>query len=126
LTIRSVLNNTLLYQEGWGVGAIKHSLTYSGGPSRGHVRTAAPATPSGFVSFSPYALPNVIEVAEGIPFIELTDWSHDRLYALQGGIVRGGVKALPGLTMPIFEMRRFQRGAIDGEGFTSFFPTDPA
>src|ERR1700722_2767965 len=29
LTIRSVINNPLLYQEGWGVGKIKHSLTYS-------------------------------------------------------------------------------------------------
>src|SRR5262249_39919638 len=27
LTIRSVLNNLMLYQEGWGVNAIKHSLT---------------------------------------------------------------------------------------------------
>ena len=35
LTIRSVLNNTMLYQEGWGVDRIKHSLTYSGGQSRG-------------------------------------------------------------------------------------------
>ena len=31
LTIRSVINNQMLYQEGWGVGKIKHSLTYSGG-----------------------------------------------------------------------------------------------
>src|SRR5439155_25614830 len=29
LTIRSVVNNRLLYQEGWGLGTIKHSLTYS-------------------------------------------------------------------------------------------------
>ena len=35
LTIRSVLNNLMLYQEGWGVDKIKHSLTYSGGQSRG-------------------------------------------------------------------------------------------
>ncbi|MEQ1766461.1 MAG: hypothetical protein ABL859_03455, partial [Methylotenera sp.] len=42
LTIRSVLNNLMLYQEGWGVHAIKHSLTYSGGQSRGHIRTSAP------------------------------------------------------------------------------------
>ncbi|MEM8734605.1 MAG: asparagine synthase-related protein, partial [Planctomycetota bacterium] len=42
LTIRSVLNNQMLYQEGWGVSAIKHSLIYSGGQSRGHVRTFAP------------------------------------------------------------------------------------
>ena len=27
LTIRSVINNPKLYQEGWGVGKIKHSLT---------------------------------------------------------------------------------------------------
>ena len=40
LTIRSVLNNLMLYQEGWGVHAIKHSLVYSGGQSqigRAHV-----------------------------------------------------------------------------------------
>ena len=34
LTVRSVLNNLMLYQEGWGVHAIKHSLTYSGGRTR--------------------------------------------------------------------------------------------
>ncbi len=35
LTIRSVLNNLMLYQEGWGVHAIKHSLVYSGGKVEG-------------------------------------------------------------------------------------------
>ena len=39
LTIRSVIDNLMLYQEGWGVGRIKHSLTYSGGLSRSYVRT---------------------------------------------------------------------------------------
>ncbi len=121
LTIRSVLNNTMLYQEGWGVEAIKHSLTYSGGQSRGHIRTAAPARACGFVGFSPYALPNVIEVAEGIPFIELTDWDHSRLYALKGEIVRRGVEAITGLTMPIFEKRRFQHGVVDETGFEQLF-----
>ncbi|MBI3864497.1 MAG: asparagine synthetase B family protein [Planctomycetia bacterium] len=126
LTIRSVLNNLMLYQEGWGVGAIKHSLTYSGGQSRGHIRSSAPARMLGFEGFSPYALPNVIDVAEGIPFIELTDWRHDRLYALKGEIVRRGVEALTGLAMPVFEKRRFQRGAIDEPGFSARFPADPA
>ncbi len=121
LTIRSVLNNTMLYQEGWGVEAIKHSLTYSGGQSRGHIRTAAPARACGFVGFSPYALPNVIDVAEGIPFIELTDWDHSRLYALKGEIVRRGVEAITGLTMPIFEKRRFQRGVVDEDHFEQLF-----
>ncbi len=74
MTIRSVLNNLMLYQEGWGVESIKHSLTYSGGLSRGYARTYAPAAACGFDGFSPYTLPNVIEVAEAIPFIELTDW----------------------------------------------------
>ena len=121
LTIRSVLNNSLLYQEGWGVAAIKHSLTYSGGQSRGHIRTAAPARACGFAGFSPYALPNVIEAAEGIPFIELTDWDHSRLYALKGEIVRRGVEAVTGLTMPIFEKRRFQRGVVDASHFERLF-----
>ncbi|RLS43776.1 MAG: asparagine synthetase B family protein [Planctomycetota bacterium] len=125
LTIRSVLNNQMLYQEGWGVHAIKHSLTYSGGQSRGHVRSSAPVVACGFSGFSPFALPNVIEVAEGIPFIELTDWKEDRLYALKGEIVRRGIEAVTGLTMPTFEKRRFQRGAVTDETFDATFPSDP-
>lgn len=122
LTIRSVLNNRLLYHEGWGIDAVKHSLTYSGGQSRGHVRTYAPARRYGFAGFSPYALPNVIEVAEGIPFIALTDWDHDRLYSLKGEIVRRGVREVTGLVMPVFEKRRFQRGAVSEQGFRATFP----
>jgi asparagine synthase (glutamine-hydrolysing) len=126
LTIRSVLNNLMLYQEGWGVAAMKHSLTYSGGQSRGHVRTYAPGRRMGFEGFSPYALPNVIDVAEGIPFVELTGWDHQRLYALKGEIVRRGVEAITGLRMPVFQKRRFQHGAARRETFAARFPTDPA
>ena len=53
LTIVSVVNNPLLYQEGWGVDRIKHSLTYSGGQSRGCVRTYAPLQRFGFVGTAP-------------------------------------------------------------------------
>jgi asparagine synthase (glutamine-hydrolysing) len=126
LTIRSVLNNQMLYHEGWGVDAIKHSLTYSGGQSRGHVRTSAPAAHFGFNGFSPFALPNVIEVSEGIPFIELTDWDHDQLYDLKGEITRRGVEAITGLTMPVFEKRRFQHGATEATTFQSVFPESEA
>jgi asparagine synthase (glutamine-hydrolysing) len=126
LTIRSVLNNPLLYHEGWGVFAVKHSLTYSGGQSRGHVRTYAPARQLGFVGFSPYALPSVIGVAEGIPFIELTNWDHERLYSLKGEIVRRGVEAITGLMMPVFPKRRFQHGVAKAAAKESLFPSDPA
>ena len=126
LTIRSVLNNLMLYQEGWGVEAIKHSLVFSGGQSRGHVRSYAPGRVLGFQGFSPYALPRVIGVAEGIPFIELTDWDHERLYALKGEVTRRGIEAITGLTMPIFEKRRFQRGAVTDDSFDSLFPADEA
>jgi len=112
LTILSVLNNQMLYHEGWGVDKIKHSLTYSGGLSRGHVRTYAPTKFHGFKGFSPYTLPNVIEVSEGIPFIQLTDWEPKQLYALKGEIVQRGVKAVTGLDMPVFPKRRFQHGAL--------------
>jgi len=122
LTIRSVLNNPLLYHEGWGVEAVKHSLTYSGGQSRGHVRSTAPARAAGFVGFSPFALPNVIEVSEGVPFIELTGWDESKLYALKGEIVRRGVAAVTGLAMPVCEKRRFQRGAVESAAFASLFP----
>jgi len=124
LTIRSVLNNMMLYQEGWGVDKIKHSLTYSGGQSRGHVRSYAPCRLYGFKGLSPYALPNVIEVAEGIPFIQLTDWSEDALYALKGEITSRGVKAITGFDMPVFEKRRFQLGAATESTFKQLFPQD--
>ena len=124
LTIRSVLNNTMLYQEGWGVDKIKHSLTYSGGQSRGHVRSYAPCRMLGFKGFSPYALPNVIEVAEGIPFIQLTNWSEEALYALKGEITQRGVKAITGFDMPVFEKRRFQAGAVPENTFKQLFGQD--
>lgn len=126
LTIRSVLNNLMLYQEGWGVHAIKHSLTYSGGQSRGHVRSCAPPRACGFEAFSPFTAPSVIAVAEGIPFIELTDWDHERLYQLKGEVVRRGIRALTGLEMPVFEKRRFQHGAVDPRGFERIFPKHEA
>src|SRR4051812_43183970 len=112
LTIRSVVNNLMLYQEGWGVGRIKHSLTYSGGLSRSYLRTYAPARHYGFEGFSPFTRPNVIEVAEGIPFTTLTNMSVEKLYALKGEIVSRGVKAVTRLDMPVFAKRRFQHGAL--------------
>jgi asparagine synthase (glutamine-hydrolysing) len=112
LTIRSVVNNLMLYHEGWGVGRIKHSLTYSGGLSRSYARTYAPARCYGFESYSPYTRPGVVEVAEGIPFEALSAMSVDKLYTLKGEIVARGVKALTGLDMPVFPKRRFQHGAL--------------
>jgi asparagine synthase (glutamine-hydrolysing) len=115
LTIRSVVDNLMLYQEGWGVGRIKHSLTYSGGLSRSYVRTYAPARRYGFDGFSPYTRPAVMEMAEGIPFAALTRYDVPALYSLKGEIVRRGVKAVTGLDMPIFPKRRFQHGAMPEE-----------
>ena len=112
LTIRSVVNNLMLYQEGWGVGRIKHSLTYSGGLSRSYLRTYAPARRYGFAGFSPFTRPGVIEVAEGIPFTALTGMSVQKLYALKGEIVARGVKSITGLELPVFSKRRFQHGAV--------------
>lgn len=122
LTIKSVLSNRMLYQEGWGVDAVKHSLVYSGGQSRGHVRTSAPATAFGFSGFSPYALPDVIEAAEAIPFVQLTDWDHEKLYALKGAIVASGIRQVTGVEMPVFPKQRFQRGAADATTFDGLFP----
>jgi asparagine synthase (glutamine-hydrolysing) len=112
LTIRSVVDNLMLYQEGWGLGRMKHSLTYSGGLSRSYVRTYAPVRHYGFDGFSPYTRPAVVEVAEGLPFATLTNYDVPTLYALKGEIVRRGVKDVTGLDMPVFPKRRFQHGAV--------------
>lgn len=122
LTIRSVVNNSMLYQEGWGVGKIKHSLTYSGGLSRSYTRTYAPARRYGFEGFSPFTRPAVVEVAEGIPFIELTGYDVEKLYALKGEIVARGIKAIAGLDMPAFPKRRFQHGAMPVEQLQQHLP----
>ena len=122
LTIRSVVNNPMLYQEGWGVGKIKHSLTYSGGLSRSYTRTYAPAHHFGFSGFSPYTRPDVIAMAEAIPFIKLTDYSVERLYALKGEIVSRGIAAVTGMKMPVFPKRRFQHGAISKDALRSRLP----
>ncbi len=122
LTIHSVVNNQMLYQEGWGVGKIKHSLTYSGGLSRSYVRTYATAHHFGFKGFSPFTRPDVIAVAEGIPFIELTQYEVARLYELKGEIVSRGILALTGLPMPVFPKRRFQHGAVSVDALHQQLP----
>jgi len=112
LTIVSVLNNPMLYQEGWGVGRLKHSRTYSGGQSRSYARTYAPLRRYGFEGFSPFTRPSVIAVAEAIPFAELTAYDLGRLYELKGEIVSRGIRHWTGLEMPVFPKRRFQHGAL--------------
>ena len=124
LTIRSVVNNSMLYQEGWGVGSIKHSLTYSGGYSRACVRSYACGRAFDFVGFSPYTRPAVIAVAEAIPFAELTQGSHERLYALKGEIVACGVQSVLGIEMPVFPKRRFQHGSVRAGAAAQLFPRD--
>jgi asparagine synthase (glutamine-hydrolysing) len=126
LTIRSVVNNRMLYQEGWGVDSIKHSLTYSGGYSRGCVRGYACASSHGFVAFSPYTRPSVITVAEAIPFAALTAGSTERLYALKGEIVARGIRAVLGVDMPVFEKRRFQHGSVSRDAIARLFPQNEA
>ena len=121
LTIRSVVNNSMLYQEGWGVGAIKHSLSHSGGLSRGCVRGFAPLADCGFLGFSPFTRPAVVAAAEAIPFAPLTEGSHEKLYALKGEILRRGVKRHTGFDLPSFPKRRFQHGAVPEEAFRRRF-----
>lgn len=122
LTIRSVVHNRMLYHEGWGLGTIKHSLTYTGGLSRSYARTYAPGRYFGFEGFSPFTRPAVVEVAEGIPFISLTDYDVQKLYSLKGDIIAKGIRALMQMKMPVFPKRRFQHGAIPKETLRQMFP----
>ena len=126
LTIRSVVDNLMLYQEGWGVGSLKHSDTYSGGQSRSYARTYAPLRACGFSGFSPFTRPRVIAVAEGIPFDALTEGRVEKLYALKGEIVSRGVEAITGLKMPVYPKRRFQHGAGGEDVFARRFPFSEA
>lgn len=110
LTLSSILRNPLLYQEGWGVDAIKHSVVYSGGLSRGYVRTYAPAAASGFTAFSPFTVRSVIAAAAAIPFEQVLNGSVERLMTLKQDVVRAGIRAELGIEMPVHPKRRFQDG----------------
>ena len=116
LTLSSVLRNPFLYQEGWGVDAIKHSLTYSGGLSRSYVRTYAPAERFGFSAFSPYTVRSAIAAAAAIPFERVLAGSVERLYTLKSDVVGAGIRAVVGVDMPTYPKRRFQDG-VGGESY---------
>ena len=64
----------------------------------------------------------MIAVAEGIPFIALTAYDVERLYALKGDIVARGVKAVTGFDMPVYCKRRFQHGAVSEKTLESRLP----
>ncbi len=116
LTLKSVLNNPLLYHEGWGIDSIKHSLTYSGGFSRGVVRGFAPARAFGFAALSPHAMRPAIAAALAAPLRDLVGEDPDRLAALKGEVAAAGLAAR-GVRLPIAEKRRFQQGAVPAELF---------
>ncbi len=114
LTLSSVLRNPLLYQEGWGVDAIKHSLVYSGGLSRSYVRTCAPAAAHGFHAFSPFTVRSVIAAAVAFPFEQVLAGDVERLYAVKQDVVSAGIRAVLGIAMPVKPKRRFQDGLRGG------------
>jgi asparagine synthase (glutamine-hydrolysing) len=111
LTLSSVLKNPMLYHEGWGIDAIKHSLAYSGGLSRGYVRTYAPARAFAFNACSPFTARSVIARALAVPFEQVLGGNADRLGTLKQEIVRAGMRAFARLDMPVHPKRRFQDGA---------------
>jgi len=119
LTLSSVLRNPMLYQEGWGVENMKHSLTYSGGLSRAYVRTYAPAKKYGFEALSPYTMRSVMAAALAIPFETVLDGSVEKLYALKQNVVQAGIKSVIGIDMPAYPKRRFQDG-VGGESYRAW------
>jgi asparagine synthase (glutamine-hydrolysing) len=111
LTLSSILRNPLLYQEGWGVDAIKHSDVYSGGLSRAYVRSYAPAAALGFEAFSPFTVRGAIAAAVAMPFEALLAGDAHRLATLKQEVVAAGVRRVLGVEMPVHPKRRFQDGA---------------
>jgi len=109
LTLSSVLRNPLLYHEGWGLDAIKHSLTFSGGLSRSYVRTFAPARLAGLQAFSPFTDRAVVAAALRAPLERLAA-TPEALCGLKARAVPAGVEAATGARMPAAAKRRFQDG----------------
>ena len=66
----------------------------------------------------------MIEISEGIPFVHLTNWKHEELYALKGDVVQRGIRAVTGLEMPVYQKRRMQHGTVGGNLCHKVFPKD--
>lgn len=111
LTLSSILKNPMLYQEGWGIDTIKHSLVYSGGLSRGYVRSQVPAATFGFEAYSPFAVRSVIARAVAMPFEVMLGGQPDRVSTLKADVVAAGIQAVLGTALPVRPKRRFQDGA---------------
>jgi asparagine synthase (glutamine-hydrolysing) len=114
LTLSSVLGNPHLYQEGWGIDAVKHSLVYSGGLSRGYMRTYMPALRYDFNAFSPFTCRSVIAEAQAMPFDAMLAGEAGRLATLKQDVIRAGVRVVLGVDMPVSPKRRFQDGVRAG------------
>ncbi len=67
-----------------------------------------------------------MEVAESIPYLALTDYDVDKLYALKGEVVARGVRQVFDVEMPVFPKRRFQHGALPEEALRERFPAREA
>ena len=115
LTLEEVLSIPLIYQEGWGIHHLKHSMTFSGGLSRSYVRSYSVDHRFNFKSVSHFTAKPVVQIASRIPFRELVHGSEDRLYSLKGEITKAGVKHVTGKDMIVFPKARFQQGAMSSD-----------
>ncbi len=129
LTIRSVVNNLMLYQEGWGVGPHQALADLHRRPEpllQPHVRARCAATASRASARSPGR--RSIAVAEAIPFAELTALRPRRgSTRSRARSSRAASRRVTGVDMPVFPKRRFQHGALpEGEARTASGRTRPA
>lgn len=67
----------------------------------------------------------MVRVAEAIPFADMTQGSHEKLYALKGDVVRAGMKSALGVDFPVYPKRRFQEGAASQGRFDQVFAVEP-
>ena len=122
LTIRSVVNNQMLYQEGWGVGTIKHSLTYSGGLSRSYARTYAPG--HHLVSRASALHPaGCGRGRRGHPVHRANQLRRRQTLRPQGRHRRPWNQISARVQMPVYEKRRFQHGATSVDSLRENIPS---
>ena len=106
----------MLYQEGWGVGRIKHSLTYSGGLSRSYSRTYAPGPAFRLRRLQPLHAPECHRGRRGHSVhraYRTCPWKNSTRSKAKSS--RAASRPSPVSIMPVFPKRRFQHGAVRGE-----------
>lgn len=109
IALEDVHQDPHLFYLGYSIKKLSYSETYSGGLSRGYVRTFNTGRQFGFHGYSPLISGALVALASKIPLAQLAPTA-ERLHEIRAEAVKTGSRIVYGIDLPIFPKARFQEG----------------